>query len=82
MYMSCVLYDGSTISPTQNWRDGRGCVPSPINPTNNVATESKRIGGITQPTLRTFEHGALIHEVVEHLATLGEKVVQPRLGAL
>ena len=59
----------------------RGCVPSPINPTDNVATESKRIGCITQPTLSTFEHGTLVHEVVEHFATLGEKVVQPRLGA-
>ncbi len=61
---------------------GGSALPSPINPTNDIATETKRIGSIAQPTLRALKHGALVHKVIEHFATLGEKIVQPSLGAL
>lgn len=56
--------------------------PSSINPTDDVPTESERVGGVAKPTLCALKYRALIHEVVEHLAALSEKVVQVRLGAL
>ena len=49
--------------------------PSSINPTDDVPTESERVGGVAKPTLCAFKYRTLIHEVVEHLAALSEKVV-------
>ena len=55
---------------------------SPLDPTNDISTETQGIGGIAKAALRAFEHGALIYEAIKHLAALREKVVQSRLGTL
>jgi hypothetical protein len=70
------------ISAQTAKRDVLRYVPSPLDPTDDISTEAKRIGGIAEATLRALEHGTLIHETIEHLPTLREKVVQPRLRAL
>src|SRR6266851_649916 len=86
MYMSCVLHDPPQRGQLrkiwikeQRWEEN---APSPIDPTDDVPTESERVGGVAQPTLRALEHRALVDEVVKHLAALGQKVVQAGLGAL
>ena len=58
------------------------CAPSPLYPTDNVPTETERVGGVTEAALRALEYGALVHEVIEHLPPLREKVVQPCFGTL
>ena len=85
MYMSCVLHDPQRgqlreICIKEQRREEHP--PSPIDPTDDVPTESERVGGVAQPTLRALQHGAPVDEVVEHLAALREKVVQVRFGAL
>lgn len=80
--MSCVLQTDSRQRKIVGGKSLREHAPSPVDPTDDVSTKSKRVGGIAQPTLRALEHGPLIHEVIEHFSALGEKIIQVRLSAL
>jgi len=40
----------------------RKCVPSSIDPTDDISTESKRVAGVAQPVLRTLENCSPVDE--------------------
>jgi hypothetical protein len=82
MYMSCVLETDDFTSTHKPQGRKLRYTRSPLDPTNDVSTETQGIGGIAKATLRAFEHGALIHKAIKHLTALREKVVQSRLGTL
>ena len=53
--------------------------PSALDPANNIPTEPERSSRIAQSALCALEHRALIDEAIEHLPSLRQELVQPRL---
>jgi len=55
---------------------------SPLNPSYDIAGNSKGVRGIQQSSLGAFQDVSLINEVVENFSALGDEIIQLRLCAI